>query len=171
MEVKIYSRMEELGITESMIWDQRDKGGRSAVIGTYRILMYRAYADQVENNNNTSDTEKQQNSLQLPATESQASSSKSVRSNKSSRSKKSSIISSAPPSRRPSTSVPPTTLDDNNSEQEPMTTMLTVPTSPTKSKFKHKFNLSLLGSKKVKGNPKDKSSKKKMKVSKTCVIL
>lgn len=46
MEVKVFARLEELGITEEMTWQHRDKGGRSAIIGTYRILMYRMAADE-----------------------------------------------------------------------------------------------------------------------------
>jgi len=42
METKVLSRLEELGITEEMLWQNRDKGGRSAIVGTYRILMYRS---------------------------------------------------------------------------------------------------------------------------------
>ena len=45
LEKKVYGRLDELGISELMVWQNGDKGGRSAVIGTYRILMYRMSLD------------------------------------------------------------------------------------------------------------------------------
>lgn len=38
-------RLGELGISQNMLEENRDKDGRSPIIGTYRILMYRMGTD------------------------------------------------------------------------------------------------------------------------------
>lgn len=38
-------RLGELGINQNMLEENRDKDGRSPIIGTYRILMYRMGTD------------------------------------------------------------------------------------------------------------------------------
>ena len=41
LESRVVVRLSEIGISESMLMEHSQKGARSAVIGTYRILMHR----------------------------------------------------------------------------------------------------------------------------------
>ena len=45
LEKRVVDRLGELGISQNMLEENRDKDGRSPIIGTYRILMYRMGTD------------------------------------------------------------------------------------------------------------------------------
>lgn len=163
MERNVIARLDELGITESMIMDHRDKGGRSAVIGSYRILMYRASCDEETATSNSEkaieEKEQKEHLLAPPTSPSNGSFTSSTKSNRSTTSKKSesSLTKQRVPTPQPSVkqgqSTPPQA-------------------SPNKPKLKEKLTLTLLPGKK--GEPlilKDKKSNKKKKVSQACTIL
>jgi len=48
LETRVLERLGELGISKTMLEENRDKDGRSPIIGTYRILMYRMGTDNPE---------------------------------------------------------------------------------------------------------------------------
>ena len=171
-------RLDELGISESMIMEHREKGGRSDVIGTYRILMYRASCEEAEADaaSEKLEEEKHQENLLAPPTVSLAGSiSKSIKSAlsvKSSRSEKSARSSSPKVNRNsPSPQTPPT-LPSNAKEPDQQQTSA----SPGKRKFKHKLNMSILS--KNKNNSAapaitvtETKTVKKKKGSQECTIL
>ena len=171
-------RLDELGISESMITEHREKGGRSDVIGTYRILMYRASCEEVEADaaSEKLEEEKHQENLLAPPTVSLAGSlSKSIKSAlsvKSSRSEKSARSSSPKVNRNSPSPQPPPTLPSNAKEPDQQQTSA----SPGKRKFKHKLNMSILS--KNKNNSAapaitvtETKTVKKKKGSQACTIL
>lgn len=170
MEIKVFARLEELGISESMVLEHRDKGGRSDIIGTYRILMYRASCDEANDSSSEKQEETQENLLAPPTVSVAGSLSKSIKSAlsvKSSRSEKSAKSSSPKPDRnsssQPTTSTSPSTANPADQQQ--------TPASPGKRKFKHKLNLSLLSNKNKNCSPNEKKILKKKKGSQACIIL
>ena len=171
MEVKVLARLDELGISESMVMEHREKGGRSAIMGTYRILMYRASCEEEEVANmekSTEENHKQENQLLVPTNHSLAGSiAKSIKSRTSSA--KSSRSNSPKPnsSSSPLTfNATPPTMSKHQTQQSPLA-------SPGKAKFKHKLNLSILKNKQSSStpSPSDKKSAKKKKGSQACTIL
>ncbi len=150
-----------------MVMEHREKGGRSAIIGTYRILMYRASCEEAEAASIERSTEENKpDQLLVPPNTSLAGSiSKSIRSRSSAKSSRSN---SPKPyfnsSTQPLSSTPP-----SSSKQQTQQALA----SPGKSKFKHKLNLSILPNKKTSSSssPSDKKSAKKKKGSQACTIL
>lgn len=163
------ARLEELGISESMLMEHREKGGRSAVIGTYRILMYRATCDECDEAVAT--LKQSMETLAMPTCDSKVSSRKSIKSTKSTRSTKSNKSVEPPTSEEGKQS----TDEEKQSESAHMSS-----SSPShKSKLKHKLRFSLRkGSTKKKpnaaassGSPSLKPAKKKRDGSNMCTIL
>lgn len=143
-----------------MVMDHRDKNGRSAIVGTYRVLMYRATCDEIEASKNESvNQQKQANQEQLlvPVNNllppSRGSSSKSFKSNKSE--------SPEPNSSNQRLAMPPPSPKQQCQQQS----------SPAKNKFKHKLSLTIKPNKKNMNTSSEKQSAKKRKVSQACIIL
>ena len=171
MEVKVLARLDELGISESMVMEHREKGGRSAIMGTYRILMYRASCDEEEVANmekSTEENHKQENQLLVPTNHSLAGSiAKSIKS------RTSSAKSSRSNSPKPNSSSSPLTFNATPPSMAKHQTQQSPLASPGKAKFKHKLNLSILKNKQSSStpSPSDKKSAKKKKGSQACTIL
>lgn len=163
MEIKVLARLEELGISESMVMEHRDKGGRSAIIGTYRILMYRASCEEAEaasaasvETSTEDNQEKNENNLAPPTISLAGSMSRSIKSHRSDSSK---LDASSSSNRLAAT--PPSSL-----KQQAQLTQ----ESPAKTKLKHKFNFTILPNKKS-NFPSEKKTAKKKKGSQACTIL
>lgn len=164
MEKKVLERLDELGITESMVIEHRDKGGRSAVIGTFRILMYRASCEETESSiveqSMEESQDKKENFLALPAASLAGSLSRSIKSQRSDAAKLENSSSSS--QRLESVGTPPSSIKEQPHQQSHE--------SPGKNKLKYKLNFTILPNKKN-AYLSEKRVAKKKKGSQTCIIL